>query len=285
MIVGIVILNYNSFTYLERLIEEIYPLSRFYQIVVVDNCSETHAFNNFKKLLNKEYVKLDLIRSEENVGYFKGNLLGATFLKRRYGAEYALILNPDVGCENWKDLVDYVTPLLKEGYFIIGPKITIPGYNDVSSPILRFTPLTETLFNLTFPISYPLRRFLINRKSNKSNFVFAVEGSAYFIDLNKMIQVASYYDNVFLYGEEIIYGLIAKKKKWLIYYDCSVSIIHYHPPRALGSRYESFYLSTIKEILRLFKYSSFASIALVQSFKYKMMLRWFLSLALNLKNK
>ncbi len=270
---GIVILNYNSFEHLYNLLKELKEIANTWPVVVVDNRSEEAGFQRLKEFIHSECSSVNLLRNPNNLGYFKGNLEGVKFLKEQFSCTHALILNPDVGSDDWRGVISTGMEHFQKDIFIAGPRIVIPSFTDVSSPILRFTTLSEAFFNFAFPLSYILRRYLIARKSRRSQYVFAVEGSAYFIDVKKMIAIQDYFKDIFLYGEEIIYGKVAERNSWKIYYDYNIVIKHFHPPRMTGSSYESFYYESIKKMLKMFDANPIGEALLLFSFRYKMFIR------------
>ena len=268
---GIVLLNYNTENDIKRLVEEIIKSEFDKYIVVADNSENREKKDELKSYIEKlENKNISYIENSGNIGYYKGNLQGVKFLKR-VGLQRCLILNPDTGCTDWNGVVNSLNKKMDEdkSVFICGPKVKIPDYDDVSTPKVEFTPFKEIIYNICFPLSYFLGRKKIKRKSEKSGYVFSVEGSAYIVDIDKFIEIEDYFKNIFLYGEEIIFGLAAENKKWKIWFEESCEILHYHPPRQESKTYDKFYMKSLQEILNIFYKNKLINKMVILSVKYK----------------
>ncbi len=94
-IVYVVVLNWNSWcdtlTCLASLAHLDYPN---YRVVVVDNGSEDGSEGHIREA----YPNINLIQTECNLGYAGGNNVGIRYALRR-GAEYVLLVNPDIVVE------------------------------------------------------------------------------------------------------------------------------------------------------------------------------------------
>ncbi|BDU51409.1 glycosyltransferase family 2 protein [Haliovirga abyssi] len=267
MKIGVVLLNYNSSEDILKLVEELYNIEEIF-IVILDNSEKMDG--NLLKLEEKNRDKIKYIFNNMNLGYYKGNLVGVKYLFNNHNINNILILNPDVGSNAWNKIIEKLLCYFKtEKDFIVGPKIKIPGYKDVSSPKPKFSFYKEIIYNFLFPISYIFLRKKQTKLAKKSGKVFTVEGSAYMVDAKKYISLENYFNNIFLYGEELIFGLIAEKNKWDIYFDNSINVLHYHPPRKESKTYDKYYIESLKEICNLFKISKMLENILIFSVYYK----------------
>lgn len=262
---GIVLLNYNSEKDIFRLIKELSGIENI-SIVVIDNSDKINErLDSIEKNDNYNYIF-----NNKNIGYYKGNLIGVKYFYKKYGINEILILNPDVGANNWIEIISKLKEkILENQAFIVGPKIKIPNFDDVSSPRPKFRPLKEIIYNFCFPISYIFLKRKQKNLSNKNGKVFAVEGSAYMVDAKKMIDIEEYFQNIFLYSEEIIFGLLAEKNEWDIYFDNSIEVLHYHSPRKESKIYDKFSLESMKEICDLFHINKIIKNLLIFSIGYK----------------
>jgi len=87
---SIIIVNYNGERFLEACIESIFTKCEGmdFEIIIVDNASQ----DNSVSFLEQNYAnKVILIKSNENLGFAKGNNLGA----RKSSGKYILLLNND----------------------------------------------------------------------------------------------------------------------------------------------------------------------------------------------
>jgi GT2 family glycosyltransferase len=271
-------LNYNDEDNVIRLLSELINIDIkdiVKKVIVVNNSGENEKSELLKKAINynnnkNQYNLIDYIENKINSGYYKGNLIGVRTLKEKYFIDKALILNPDVGSLNWEYSIKRMyDKSLEENIFIVGGRVIIPGHKDVSSPILVFSPLIETLRNFFFPFSYLIYKKKQRKLSMNSGDVFAVEGSAYLVDSNKFISTESYFEDIFLFGEEIMFGLIARKNQWKIYFDNKVEIVHFHLPKKKNRTYDIYYKKSIEVILNTFFNGKLTKYITIISLEYK----------------
>jgi GT2 family glycosyltransferase len=271
---GIVILNHKTTEWIARQLEAMRGQQLTLPVCIVDNSNNQTDSEKINQLVFL-YSDLNIyFVTSPNLGYFKGNLLGMHTLVKQ-DVTHALIINPDVTSESWSELVNRLSSYFQsdEKCFIAGPKITIPRFRIVSSPIIPFRLGREIAYNLFFPFSHPILKNYHTRLSHKSGRVFAVEGSAFLIDCQKAIDTQSFFENIFLYGEETIFGKIAQKYGWHIYFDNSVEVIHHHPPGDISPIYDKYLPLSYVEITKKF-YSSQSAIRLfAASIRYRFFIR------------
>jgi len=244
-------------------------------ICLVDNSEDEKETASLKQIISSvPDLNIRLITTP-NQGYFQGNLKGMIELQEQFSVTHALILNPDISCDDWEKVIEklYAYFQTDEKCFITGPKITIPGFPIVSSPIIPFLLWREIAYNLFFPLSNPILKYFHTRLSRKSGKVFAVEGSAFMIDCRKAIDNRHYFDHIFLYGEETIFGKIAQKNNLNIYFDNSVEVIHHHPPGKTSPVYEKFLPLSYIEIVKKFYTNPYAIKLFSRSIKHRFKIR------------
>lgn len=268
---GIVILNYRS----SDLIEKLLKCFRNYdgKILIVDNSEKKDEKVRLNKI-KKNNLNLDLeIIFVKNDGYYKGNYEGIKYLFEKYNYEKTLIMNPDVYFEDINFIIKKLTNYLKEDIFIVGPKIKVKNSKTMATPILEYNTIIEILFNCFFPISTIVKGFLIRFLSGKTKNVFSVEGSFYLVNNVKYLSIEKYFQNIFLYGEEIIFGIVSKIKKWKILYVSEVQIIHNHPHGQENKNLDKFYGESLLEICKLKNEKQYIVNILKLSYKYKVFLK------------
>ena len=100
-LVSIIILNYNSGTWLTDCVDSILKTDYSnYEIIVIDNLSD----DNSHKICKEKFEQIILIENNENLGYCEGNNVGMIHAK----GDYFVILNPDTAVES-----DWLNELLK----------------------------------------------------------------------------------------------------------------------------------------------------------------------------
>src|SRR5574337_484409 len=89
MKVSIILVNYNSSALLRQCLRSIYEQTREipFEIIVVDNASS----DNSRQIVRSEFSSVQLIESSVNLGFSRGNNLGASLAK----GMYLLFLNTD----------------------------------------------------------------------------------------------------------------------------------------------------------------------------------------------
>ncbi len=92
--ISIVIVNYNSEEHTRECLvslEKIKAENFNYQVIVVDNGSQ----KIFKLPKQLQTERVEVIRSESNLGFTGGNNLGMTYAIEKYNSEYICLLNND----------------------------------------------------------------------------------------------------------------------------------------------------------------------------------------------
>ena len=278
MKIGIVILSHKHSDWISKLLSSLENQQVKNPICIVDNSEETNEIEKLQEIISQTSQQTELVIAK-NQGYFLGNLAGIEKLKEKYGVTHCLILNPDVSSDNWQHIIDTLSSyFLKDNQcFIAGPKITIPGFRIVSSPIIPFKLWREIAYNVFFPLSNPILKSYHTKLSHKTGKVFAVEGSVFLIDSQKTIETKDFFKNIFLYGEETIFGKIAETKGWHIYFDNSVEVLHHHPPGETSPMYDKYLPLSYVEIAKKFYSSKFAIKLFETSIKHRFRIRRFLT--------
>ena len=114
-LVSIIILNYNSGTWLTNCVDSILKTDYSnYEIIVIDNLSD----DNSHKICKEKFEQIILIENNENLGYCEGNNIGMIHAK----GDYFVILNPDTLVEpSWLD--ELINAFSNYGDGIYQPKI------------------------------------------------------------------------------------------------------------------------------------------------------------------
>ncbi|MCD7973496.1 MAG: hypothetical protein LUG18_12715 [Candidatus Azobacteroides sp.] len=254
MNIGIVILIHKVNAWLPKQLASMQEQQVKIPVCIVNNSENSTTHIQLKEILSS-YPQLDILNIEtKNEGYFKGNFSGARALMEKRNISHAFILNPDVTSNNWIGLLKGLYAYFEKdnNCFITGPKITIPGYKIVSSPIIPFLLWREILYNLFFPFSNPILKKYHTKLSKKSGKVFSIEGSAFLIDTQKMMTISNYFQDIFLYGEETVFGKVAQKNNWNIYFDNSLEVLHHHPPGEISPIYDQYMPESYTKIAKKF---------------------------------
>jgi GT2 family glycosyltransferase len=211
----IVILNWNGY---KDTIECIDSINRIrynnYKIVVVDNGSNTNEIDNAIKL----FPNIEIIKSENNLGFSGGNNLGIRSAFKN-NAEFILLLNNDTIVEP-----DFLTRLIEktsvsETIGILTPKILY-----FSNPDLIWSAgcKISKLRSSGFPLSYNKYKSY----SNVDKYCTCATGCCMLIRRDVFNKIGFLDEKYFLYLEDTDYSYRAINAGFKIYY-VSDSIIYH----------------------------------------------------------
>lgn len=246
---GIVILNYLNYEDTLDCIESIKNQSKNnIPTVIIDNNSKNNSCIYIKENI-KNNDNFYLIKSNDNLGYAKGNNIGIDFLKNNLKVENILICNNDIVFSD----KDYIKKLLNiefpENVGVIGTNII--GNDDKNqNPVLwshskkNVIKAIEKYENpkIVDKIKMKLKRFffikiLIDLKSKtekkmmyKSMTILPLgeylHGSAILLTKNYFQVFDGFYPKTFLYGEEPILDILVRKANLNMMYVPDLSIFH-----------------------------------------------------------
>jgi GT2 family glycosyltransferase len=227
MEISIVIINYNTFDFTCKCIESIlkYTYSIVYEIILIDNASTEIEPNEFKKL----FSDIILIKSDQNVGFSKGNNLGISVAK----GEFILLLNSDTTFKNNVPLILHNFLISHENIAAVSGRLEYPD-GTIQHNCQRFPSLRYRLFEL-----FRLQKILPGNKGGKVLFGFFFDyksvaypdwiwGTCFMFRKNllHMLPEKKLADDFFMYGEDIQWCLEFKKIGYGVAFDPSAEIIH-----------------------------------------------------------
>lgn len=225
MDISVVIVAWNAKPYLRLCLQSLAdaPPHRTMEIIVVDNAS----IDGTSEMVNAQYPHVQLIRTEENLGFAKGNNLAIRQCRGRYIA----LVNPDVivfpGCLD--ALADFLDQNPKVGN--VGPRVFNPDMT-MQSTCRKF----PTLWN-NFCSATSLEKVFKNSK------FFAGEHMFYFphdrtlpvdvlVGCFSMIRCETFNDvglldeNLFMYGDDMDWCRRAWKAGWQVVFFPGARAIH-----------------------------------------------------------
>ena len=124
--IGIIILNYNSYSLVLKLLNNLKNIVGISKIIIVDNNSTDNSVEELRKEANENVI---LIENKENRGYAAGNNIGIKYLINIFlNIEYMCILNPDIEIENENIFIELVKELNRNNKLgIISPLMKMNG--------------------------------------------------------------------------------------------------------------------------------------------------------------
>jgi len=221
--VSIVIINYNTGSYLRRCIASILNFAPDVETVIWDNASSDDSL----VLKYPMQQSIRLIRSRQNVGFARA----VNAAVETCSGEFVLLLNPDTEARS-----DFVSPLVdfmeqhgRRG--VVGGKVinqdgsqekacrrTIPT---PTSAIMRLTGIS-----LLFPNSRKLPLYNLPDSTNeRAHKVGAVSGS-FCMFPRELAQRVPFDEQFFLFGEDLDFCLRASRLGESVWFVPSASVIH-----------------------------------------------------------
>ena len=267
--IGIVIVNYKTHIETINFIKnELSKIRTPAKIVIVNNEARQDDADFYKGNICAELVTSDfsliniesnifLINSKNNLGFAKGNNLGAEFLLKYFDIKYLLFSNNDLKIIS-QNIIEQLIQKLEQisSASVIGPKIIDCSGNLISPRFDRVSPWRFIIHYLFYPIysKHVLSKLGIKTKGKTDfemremyeGFCYWVSGSFMLIKVTDFILVKGFDPNTFLYCEEKILSEKLLKINKKVYY--------YSEPRILsiGGLTTSKYLSNIKRDKILF---------------------------------
>lgn len=225
-----VVLNYRT---VQRTIENVDILifqNPGIRVVIVDNCSNDGSMDALVEKYGKS-DNIDVISSEVNGGYSKGNNYGIRYAKAHHeGLKYIVIMNPDVKCPQKNMLVEMMRELEGDKRIgILAPMMIQDGSIVVSKIGWKCDDLKRAFqkrmywANTLLPNTVAYRQFKMSNQEQVA-YVDVVQGSFFMISIDLFSKVGLFDENVFLYCEE---NILAQKIKKLGYTE-GVSLHHYY---------------------------------------------------------
>jgi GT2 family glycosyltransferase len=195
---------------------------------IAEGCRGRVVFANDKI---DEESDVFILGSEDNLGFARGNNLGATFLLKHFKLDYLLISNCDlVFLDN--DVIDKLISKMDDtpDIGLIGPCIVTPS-GDRLSPMNNLSVWKKEILP---KLLYPLFGFLRSMgKTPYPGFGDNVEGdydflngSLYLLRTAAFVKAGMFDPNTFLYSEEPILAARIKKIGFRVYYFNKVKVIH-----------------------------------------------------------
>lgn len=265
---SVIIINYNTAALTIQCIQSFYTFysDSSFEIIIVDNASNSSDYQLLKNELNNKYPFIKLIRSRINLGFGGGNMLGVQHATTPF---YAFVNSDVIFVE------DCMFPMLQ--FLNNNPQVSIVGCNSIDEhkkphkPFHYKLDLWSELFGDAFLHAFAPKKYI----SRKKNYTHAIrvgsfQGSFFIARAHDFNAVGGFDTNLFLYYEEkdLSYR-IEKQLKKQIFLLPQYQHIHLQgkstPPSFLirkELKISQFY--TIKKHLPCIVYHIFYSIQLLQ---------------------
>lgn len=222
--VAIVIINYNSTSFTIDCVNSIVSQTSSlisYQIIIVDNASRPEEVEKLKSLEGQS--NLQIIYSKENLGFGRGNMLGA----ERANSEYLFFLNND--CVLLNDCLAILKAFCDKNPLVglCGAQLysekheRIRSFGYLPTPALKF--LGPAVLRLFDPQRYPNRE----KQYHEPVKVDLVSGSGLFFRTSAFREIGGFDPNLFFYCEEEDLGQRLRNDNLQVFFVPEAKYIHF----------------------------------------------------------
>jgi GT2 family glycosyltransferase len=212
--VVVIVINYKTSHLIQGLIDSINEEGMDISFLVVDNASTQESFNQLQLIRDP---RVHILTSEENLGFTGGiNYALRYILKNQQGLKYFFLLNPDAFSSF--NLVSNLLHILKENEnaACISPKIIdINGKPGYSGGHIEYN---KGNVSATIDIQ--------TEKAQPFYEIDAFSGCAALFDLDKVLEVGMFNEDLFMYYDEADISIKLKKSGYKILYT-PYSFVHH----------------------------------------------------------
>lgn len=222
--VSVIIVNWNAREFLRACLASLEMQDVSHEIIVVDNASSDAS----AEMVRADFARVELIASEENVGFAAGNNLAA----RRARGGYLLLLNPDtrVPVDTLKTLVAFADA--HPDCAALGPELRNQDGSHQRSCWRGFPGLGMALADALFlwkapwlPLAHQSEYRADELREPRS--VDHVLGACMLIRRAAWEQVGALDENYFLFLEETDWCWRAQRAGWKIMYTPQTHVLHF----------------------------------------------------------
>lgn len=210
MDLSIIIVNWNTADLINDCINSIKKetCNLDYEIIVLDNASQDHSF----ELITKNHPEVLFIKSEENLGFSKGNNAAISHAK----GKYLLLLNPDtlILDKAIEKCFRYIKELSRK--CLVGCKL-LNRDKTVQISSAQF----PTILNLILG-NHP-RSLKMHMENHETDWVM---GAFMMIETNFYKEVGGLDEDYFMYSEDLDLCFKVKKNGGKVYYFADAEIVH-----------------------------------------------------------
>lgn len=240
----IIIVNYKSEQLtIDYITKELSKLTDCFNTIVVNNAATPESDSLLCRSLQANLISLDsfeksgngryVVSSVENLGFAKGNNLGAEIATKHLGAKFLLFSNNDI-LINDRDIIRCMTEKFNENcrIGILGPKVVgLKGDLQSPEPYISFLDRYCWMYLLTPFMSKTAKRKRFNldyKEKAQEGFHYKVMGSFFMIKATDFLNCGMMDPHTFLYAEETILTERMKGIGKEPYYLPTVSVVHAH---------------------------------------------------------
>lgn len=244
MVTTIIIVNYkNEQLTIDYITKELSKLTDSFNVIIVNNAATPESDDTLCNALKARIISNDsfgvaeskryVVSSYENLGFAKGNNLGAEIAIKYLNAKYLLFSNNDI-LINEIDIISKMISKFKDSdrIGIIGPKVIgLEGELQSPEPYISFMDRYCWMYLATPFMTLKAKRekFKLDYTNNaQEGFHYKIMGAFFMVKSNDFCNCGMMDPYTFLYAEETILTERMKKIGKEPYYLPTVSVVHAH---------------------------------------------------------
>jgi GT2 family glycosyltransferase len=224
--ISIITINYNNYNLTLNFIESVLKHTSTkikFEIIIIDNCSEFEDYTNLKEGIKKFEKKIKLFRSNINIGFGAGNMLGTQFASGNF---LAFINNDILFVEDC--LLSLMNYMAKNTNVGVATSQQINKHLKPTSCFDYFHGIRKELFgrwSVELTSKKEKREAKYYKKPISADFI---QGCFMFFDTLKFSEIGGFDTNLFLYYEEMDVCYRLKMKNLLCMLVPETKFIHLH---------------------------------------------------------
>lgn len=224
MKVNFLMVNYNDYENVKKMVDQIKEYQIWNKIVIVDNQSTDNSLSKIKQLQNEKIVVLE---NHVNGGYGAGINLGVRYLNQEDSNSYIVVSNTDIIIDKETD-IKKLLDTFEDNTAVVGPIVREhTGYN-VGWRVP--TPWQDVILSIPYIYRKYQKKIHYSIEEIKGCIkkVGAISGSFFVIRGNILAEVNYFDENIFLYYEENVLSKKLEKINQHILINGNVEVFHNH---------------------------------------------------------
>ena len=239
---SIIIINYKSEELTVKFVKQECSKIRIpHKIIIVNNAATQESNLKLKQNLDAVLTDADsfvdctdkdiyIIGCSDNLGFAKGNNLGATFALKYFNPDYILFANTDIHIVD-TDICERMIEVMKSknDIGIIGPKV-VGLQGELQSPNCRFDLWYHNVWYY-IQVRFMTKKQIVEHSyaiHAKEGYHYQVMGSFFLVREKDFLDCGMFDPNTFLYYEESILSERMARIGKKVYFYPQVSVIHEH---------------------------------------------------------
>ncbi len=232
MMIGVIVINYHSEEKTIGFVRgELAKIRSDHAVVIVDNGSTGESRDRLLEAFKGADQCVFVVPSEENLGFAKGNNLGAEVARNQFAPDVLLFANNDIRLEGL-DVVDRMADKLMslEDAGALGPKVVgLDGRLQSPEPFVSFWDRHVALYWRNLFFSKSGKPFWEDySQTAQEGFHYRISGSFFMVRSADYFACGEMDSRTFLYSEEMILSERLKRIGKGVYYFPEVSVVHEH---------------------------------------------------------